>query len=357
MSKRIALIALNIAIVLVVIGGTVAFATFSKSITLRVDGKASQVRTFAGSVSGVLDARDVKVGSRDKVSDGLGASVSDDDTIVVKHARPLTLTLDGVTTTEWAYETSVGQVLQRVGVFGTPGLYVSAAASDPIPRDGLTLVVSTPKTISVKADGRTSTLTTPAATVADVLAEAGITVDADDETSPTMDTPLTQDQGIKVVRIVTATKSETVPVAFKTLVKDDDSLYKGDVEVTTTGKKGKNREKVVLTTADGKVRDRKVLDSVVLTQPVTQVERHGTKPLPSVWDRLAQCESGGNWKTNTGNGFYGGLQFSASTWRAVGGSGLPHQNSREEQIKRGIILQERAGWGQWPGCSRKLGLR
>ena len=77
----------------------------------------------------------------------------------------------------------------------------------------------------------------------------------------------------------------------------------------------------------------------------------------ATWDALAQCESGGNWSINTGNGYYGGLQFSASTWRSVGGTGLPHQHSREEQIKRGQILQARAGWGQWPHCSAQLGLR
>jgi hypothetical protein len=77
----------------------------------------------------------------------------------------------------------------------------------------------------------------------------------------------------------------------------------------------------------------------------------------SVWDRLARCEAGGNWATNTGNGYYGGLQFSASTWRSVGGSGLPHQASRETQIEMGKRLQARAGWRSWPACSRKLGLR
>ncbi len=77
----------------------------------------------------------------------------------------------------------------------------------------------------------------------------------------------------------------------------------------------------------------------------------------SVWDRLAQCESGGNWSISTGNGYYGGLQFTLSTWQSVGGSGYPHQNSREEQIKRGQILQARSGWGQWPACTLKLGLR
>jgi hypothetical protein len=76
----------------------------------------------------------------------------------------------------------------------------------------------------------------------------------------------------------------------------------------------------------------------------------------SVWDKLAECESGGNWSINTGNGYYGGLQFSESSWQAVGGSGLPHQHSREEQIKRGKILQSQQGWGAWPSCSAQLGL-
>ena len=76
----------------------------------------------------------------------------------------------------------------------------------------------------------------------------------------------------------------------------------------------------------------------------------------SVWDRLAACESGGNWAINTGNGFYGGLQFTLSTWRSLGGSGLPSDASRAEQISRAQALQARSGWGQWPACSAKLGL-
>jgi LysM repeat protein len=77
----------------------------------------------------------------------------------------------------------------------------------------------------------------------------------------------------------------------------------------------------------------------------------------SVWDSLARCESGGNWAINTGNGYYGGLQFSLSSWRGVGGSGYPHQASREEQIARAEMLLARQGWGAWPACSAKLGLR
>lgn len=76
----------------------------------------------------------------------------------------------------------------------------------------------------------------------------------------------------------------------------------------------------------------------------------------SVWDGLAKCEAGGNWAINTGNGYYGGLQFSLSSWRSVGGNGYPHQASREEQITRGQMLQARSGWGAWPSCAAKLGL-
>jgi len=75
----------------------------------------------------------------------------------------------------------------------------------------------------------------------------------------------------------------------------------------------------------------------------------------SVWDRVAQCESGGNWNTNTGNGYYGGLQFSAGTWRAYGGSGSAAHASREEQIAVAERVLAAQGWGAWPACSHKAG--
>jgi len=76
----------------------------------------------------------------------------------------------------------------------------------------------------------------------------------------------------------------------------------------------------------------------------------------SVWDELAQCESSGHWDDNTGNGYFGGLQFSQGTWESVGGTGSPAQASKEEQITRAKILQARSGWNAWGGCAHKLGL-
>lgn len=75
-----------------------------------------------------------------------------------------------------------------------------------------------------------------------------------------------------------------------------------------------------------------------------------------VWDRLAQCESGGDWAINTGNGYYGGLQFHPTSWAGVGGTGYPHHATREEQIARAKQLQQLQGWGAWPGCAKRLGL-
>jgi len=94
-----------------------------------------------------------------------------------------------------------------------------------------------------------------------------------------------------------------------------------------------------------------VIGAPLATAPVASADT-GT-----VWDKLAQCESTGNWSINTGNGFSGGLQFTKSTWRAFGGDGLAHHASREEQIVVAERVLAAQGWGAWPACSRKLGLR
>lgn len=74
------------------------------------------------------------------------------------------------------------------------------------------------------------------------------------------------------------------------------------------------------------------------------------------WDALAQCESGGNWAINTGNGYYGGLQFSLSSWAAAGGTGNPAAASKAEQIRVAENLLQMQGWGAWPSCAAKLNL-
>jgi resuscitation-promoting factor RpfE len=80
----------------------------------------------------------------------------------------------------------------------------------------------------------------------------------------------------------------------------------------------------------------------------------GTANADSVnWDAVASCESGGNWSTNTGNGYYGGLQFTMGTWHANGGAGSPHNASREEQIRVAENVLHTQGIGAWPVCGRR----
>lgn len=77
----------------------------------------------------------------------------------------------------------------------------------------------------------------------------------------------------------------------------------------------------------------------------------------STWDKVARCESGGDWSINTGNGHYGGLQFKLSTWRAFGGKGMPHRASKAEQIRIAERVLAGQGPGAWPVCGRRAGLK
>ena len=109
------------------------------------------------------------------------------------------------------------------------------------------------------------------------------------------------------------------------------------------------------------------LHSVAAPPATTSAPRPAvTAPAPSrtysgdsVWDDLAKCESGGNWSINTGNGYYGGLQFSYGTWHDYGGgefADYPHQATRDEQIIVAERLRDDRGYAPWPACRAKLGL-
>lgn len=143
-----------------------------------------------------------------------------------------------------------------------------------------------------------------------------------------------------------------------TFIKDPDVIYPGDqVRIPSPDEQLASRPLPVAAQAPTQTEPKQ---APVRTTPASRTSG-STTPTSTVnggvWDRLAQCESGGNWSINTGNGYYGGVQFSLSSWRAVGGSGYPHQASKSEQIARAEALLDRQGWGAWPACSAKLGLR
>ncbi|MGH8998258.1 MAG: transglycosylase family protein, partial [Acidimicrobiia bacterium] len=80
-------------------------------------------------------------------------------------------------------------------------------------------------------------------------------------------------------------------------------------------------------------------------------------PADGVWARLRNCESGGRYDRNSGNGYYGAYQFHPGTWRSLGYSGMPHEAPPHVQDEAAQKLQARSGWGQWPACSRRIGAR
>jgi hypothetical protein len=154
-------------------------------------------------------------------------------------------------------------------------------------------------------------------------------------------------------------------VDFRTIERADDSSYEGETSVVRSGETGLRDVTYEITFRNGHLVVRKVLRQKWLDRPVAAIVNVGTREVVTtnfaggntVWDRLAQCESGGNWAINTGNGYYGGLQFSLGTWRAYGGTGLPSQASRETQIAIATKVRNASGgYGAWPACAAELGL-
>lgn len=141
-------------------------------------------------------------------------------------------------------------------------------------------------------------------------------------------------------------------------IKNPDLIYPGDkLRIPAKEEKLKNRlVSDVLEDTSSNLKYNYPVESSSANVKYSAYDSGGGSYSGGVWDKLAACESGGNWSINTGNGYYGGLQFTQSSWSAVGGSGSPSSASKAEQIKRAQILQSRQGWGAWPACSSKIGL-
>jgi len=150
-------------------------------------------------------------------------------------------------------------------------------------------------------------------------------------------------------------------------------MLKGEEKVVTKGVKGARTAVYDITRSDGKVTARKLVSEDVTRKPVTQVVEVGTKKKPASsggsssgnvgdadvdslnWAALAECESGGNPNAvNPAGPYYGLYQFSASTWRSVGGTGIPTDFGEAEQTLRAKKLYQRTGPSSWPVCGKRL---
>jgi resuscitation-promoting factor RpfB len=304
--------------------GTAAALTMGKTITVTVDGEQRTIHTFASSVGGALESAGLRVDDLDTLAPTEDSAIDDGSRVVLKRSRPLALTVDGTQHEIWTTALTIDDALQQVGM-RSPGMELSAEPFRRIPLEGMTLVVRIAKPITLRdGDLPVKEIHSTALSVADLLTQQGVPLQEWDMVTPGPNSPVLPGMTVQVTRM------------SKALVNVREAERKQLVAQELTP-----------------VRPRRVRVSVKGSAVSSAAE--GT-----IWDRLAGCESGGNWAANSGNGYYGGLQFDKATWSANGGSQFapyPHQASREQQIAIAQrVRNARGNYHAWPACSARMGM-
>lgn len=361
-----------------VVGGGVAVAG-QKSVTLDVNGDIIQANTMSGDVEGALKSAGVEIDNRAMVTPALDEAIGDSSKITVRSARTVALTIDGKQEKIDTTALTVGSLLDQIGRSDAAS-NLSEARNQEIPLDGMELEIVTPKKFTLNDGGQDGRMSLPARTVGEIFEMRGTPLGKEDKVTPAADTPLKEGMHVEVTRISDRdeTKVEEIPAPER--VKEDPNMPEGEEKVVEKGASGKARVVATVRTINGQEVSRKEKSSKEITAPKERVIIRGTKKADeetedkgsntgasapsvadgSVWDQIAQCESTGNWSINTGNGFSGGLQFTPSTWAGFGGTEYApaaHMATREQQIAVAKRVQAAQGWGAWPACTSKLGLR
>ncbi len=398
--KKPVIISSAVGALALVMAGGVGVAHADKSVNLQVEGQDKTVHTFGSTVGDALDKAGIEVGEHDQVVPSTESTVSDGQQVVVRYGRQLTVTVDGAKKTFWTTATTVDDALAQIGVRDAD-TRLSVSRSTAFGREGLTFSAVTPKTVSITADGKTASSDSTSDTVKALLAERQVKLGAADTITPAVGTKLTDGLKVVIKRVTTKTVTETSTIEHETKQVTSSSLAKGTEKVTTKGVDGTTTKTYTVTLVDGKQTSKKLRSTKVTTQPVTEVTTVGTFVEEStssssnsssksststsssrsasssssstsssgssstgsasglnlansaMWDRIAQCESGGNWSINTGNGYYGGLQFDSGTWLSAGGGKYAARAdlaSRAQQITIANALYASRGLSPW-GCA------
>ena len=354
------------------VAGLVAFVGNNKTVTLNVDGKVTSVQSFGGTVGQVVRSANVELKPSDRVSPSADVKVENGTVINVNMAKAVKVSLDGAEKTVSTTAPDVAGLVTELGVANASS--VSAPKDAQLAVAGSFVSISTPKNVSVVADGKVATATTTAGTVAQVLEDAGITLGVDDRTSQPGNAHVVNNMVVKVSRVDTSqTAATSEEVAFDSLSSDSPELFKGEKKVTQAGVPGKVDRTFKLVLVDGREASRTLVSEAVSVQPVTEQVAVGTKPKPApaapaagtntgaaapammneaMWDKIAQCESTGNWSINSGNGYYGGLQFNIQTWIGAGGGAYAPNASlatKAQQIDIANKVYAQRGLQPW-GC-------
>jgi resuscitation-promoting factor RpfB len=339
-----------------------------KDVTIDVDGHLVKLSTMTGSVRAALAQAGYTPSDHDAVTPSADASISDGQTITLQRARQVQLTVDGQSRMAWTTGATVAQAMAQLHLPADD--YVAQGSSYRLPMAGAALTVFSPHSVTV-ADGGTvpANMRLAAPNVGAALAAAGLPLVQNDTVEPVASTPLSDGMHITITRNRTVNQTMQVPLPPQNQVVMDSTMNQDREVQVQPGVPGLQNATYAVTMVNGHEVGRRQIGSEVITPARPGIMHKGTKPGTSVpvfgndgqiWDAIASCESHQNWHDNTGNGYYGGIQFDQNTWDRQGGlrfAPRPDLATRDEQIAVGEVTKARQGWGAWPACTERLGLR
>jgi uncharacterized protein YabE (DUF348 family)/transposase len=336
-----------------------------KTVTLSVDGSPMTVSTMKSRVIDVVRENGFAVGEHDNLNPGANQFVHQFDTIVLRRSRPLQVSIDGQPSKQvWTTALTVEEALMQMSM--SDAAPAAASRASRVPLVGMALPVISAKRVHINDGGVASSQRLAASTVGQLLAAVGGPLQQDDKVVPPASTPVIEGMQIVVTRIRVHNVAARMPLPAPLRRIQDPTMNISRHVVEDPGTAGSQDVTFAISTVNGVETGRRLVAHNIVTPARPSVQRVGAKPgteVPPVsnsatWDALASCESSGNWAINTGNGFYGGVQFNQNTWEIHGGMRYaPRADlaTREEQIAIADVTQARQGWGAWPVCSARLG--
>ncbi len=357
---------LVVAALLLTLAGAGIFAvTARKTVTLEVDGTQVKVTTMKSRVVDIVEENGYSVADRDDLFPAAGQTVHDADTIVLRRSRPLQISLDGQDPKQvWTTASTVDEALNQLQMTDTAP--AAASRGSRLPLEGMALPVVSAKTVQINDGGVVNTVHLAAPNVGALLAAAGVPLEQADSVVPTASSPVIAGMQIQVTRIRVEKVTQQVPLLPEAKQIQDPTMNMSRQVVDDPGTPGLQDVTFAVATVNGVETGRLPVANNVVVPARDSVLRVGAKPgteVPpvtngAIWDAIARCESGNNWAINTGNGFYGGVQFDQNTWERNGGlryASRADLATREEQITIAEVTQARQGWGAWPVCGRGAG--
>ena len=338
-----------------------------KTLTLSVDGSPMTVSTMKSRVIDVVRENGFTVDNHDELYPAADQPVHQSDTIVLQRGRPLQVSVDGGQSRQvWTTALTVDEALKQLSI--RDAAPAAASRFSPVPLAGMALSLVSAKKVHIVDGGVASDRRLAAPNVGLLLAAAGAPLEQGDKVVPPASTPVTEGMKIVVTRIRTLTVTARIPLPPRAYHVQDPTMNMSRHVVEILGTTGTQVVTFAVSTVNGVETGRSPVKNEIVAPARPSVLRVGAKPgtqVPPVrngatWDALSACESGGNWAINTGNGFYGGVQFNQSTWERHGGLRYaPRADlaTREEQIAIAEVTRAVQGWGAWPVCSVRAGVR